>query len=82
MSVDKRFFGPATPFAAIVASVVALYAFSLFLLWGLIIDAVVVIAAGLAMLVSADSRPIATGIACGFLTVTIGFGAVFVVPID
>ena len=33
MSVDKRFFGPATPFAAIVASVVALYAFFLFLLW-------------------------------------------------
>lgn len=77
LNMGGRFFGPATPFAAIAALVLSLvmYAF----LWGLglLVNASLLIVGAMLTLAPGRTRQVGTGIVVGFLVFGVCIGVVF-----
>ncbi|MDH3008933.1 MULTISPECIES: hypothetical protein [Gordonia] len=80
--MDKRFFGPVTPFVTVAASAVSLLAYTLLWAPGLVLDILLFLAGAIGMYAHGKTRHICTGVAIGTLFVLGGLAIAFFVVMD
>ncbi|TYQ11987.1 UNVERIFIED_ORG: hypothetical protein L601_001200000280 [Gordonia westfalica J30] len=71
--MDKRFLGPATPFAAIAALAVSILAYALLWGLGLVFVVLLLVIGAVGTVAHGRTRQVSTGIATGTLVFVVGF---------